>query len=79
MLVSVVCGIPGALNSGGISYIKHLSLRSILWWLGMAPRNYAQFLRYTVERRFIQQVGGRYWFLHRLLQDHFAGMELNQD
>ncbi len=60
MLVGVVCGIPGALNSGGISYIKHLSLRSILWWQGLAPGNYAQFLRYTVERRFIQQVGGRY-------------------
>ena len=79
MLVSVVFGIPGALNSGGISYVKHLSLRSILWWLGLAPGNYAQFLRYTVERRFIQQVGGRYWFLHRLLQDHFSDMDLNQD
>jgi hypothetical protein len=28
---------------------------------------------------FLQRVGGRYRFIHRLLQEHFAQMELNQE
>jgi hypothetical protein len=34
------------------------------------PRNYAQFLNYSAERRLLQRIGGRYRFIHRALMKH---------
>jgi hypothetical protein len=56
--------------------IKHLSLRLVLWQSGTIPWNYARFLNYCTERRLLQGIGGRYRFMHKLLQDHFAKMDL---
>jgi hypothetical protein len=42
---------------------KHVSRRAT---------NYARFLDYCTERLFLQRVGGRYRFIHKMLQDHFA-------
>lgn len=75
-VVGTIFGLPSAFNRGGSSYVQHYSLRLLLSILGYIPQNYAGFLRYATERRFIQQVGGRYWFLHRVLQEHFANMPL---
>jgi DNA polymerase III delta prime subunit len=54
--------------------IQHLALRLILFRKGSIPWNYARFLNYCTERYFLQQVGGRYRFIHKQLQDHFAEM-----
>ncbi|YAG09660.1 hypothetical protein NSTC731_06030 [Nostoc sp. DSM 114167] len=62
---------------GGLACIQHISLRLVLWRSGYIPWNYAQFLNRAAERRLIQQVGGRYRFIHRLLLDHFADMRLS--
>jgi hypothetical protein len=59
---------------GGIPVIQHITLRFLLHRQGHIPHNYAQFLRYTTERRLTQQIGGRFRFLHRELLDHFAAM-----
>ncbi len=59
---------------GGIACIQHLALRLILWQSGSSPWNYARFLSHARELRFIQQVGGRYRFIHDLLREHFAGI-----
>ena len=56
--------------------IKHLSLRLVLWQSGTIPWNYACFLNYCTERLLLQRIGGRYRFMHKLLQDHFAKMDL---
>ncbi len=56
--------------------IKHLALRLVLWYNQFSPWDYARFLNYATERLFLQRVGGRYRFIHKLLQDHFAEMEL---
>ena len=61
-----------------LSLIKHLSLRFILYFNNYIPWNYARFLNYCTERLFLQRVGGRYRFIHRLLQEHFATMPLNK-
>ena len=55
--------------------IKHLALRLALWCNHLAPWNYARFLNYATERMFLQRIGGRYRFIHKL-QEHFAKMEL---
>jgi hypothetical protein len=59
----------------GAACIQHFALRFILWCRGVAPWNYARFLNYATERMLLQRVGGRYWFMHDLLRDHFAVIE----
>jgi hypothetical protein len=61
--------------TGGIANIQHFSLRIILTTHHKIPWNLARFLTYCHERRLLQQIGGRYRFIHRELLDHFAGME----
>jgi DNA polymerase III delta prime subunit len=60
---------------GGKAIIQHICLRIILTRHYGIPWNLARFLTYCHERRLLQQIGGRYRFIHRELLDHFAGME----
>lgn len=75
---SILLGFGFALFSGfcfaGIPVIQHFSLRLILWKNGSIPWNYAHFLKYADERKLINQVGGRFTFIHDKLQEHFARM-----
>ncbi|MFN6565247.1 MAG: NACHT domain-containing protein [Nostoc sp. ChiSLP01] len=75
LLVALLVGIPRS----GTPVIKHFSLRLILYFNGYIPWNYARFLDYCTERMLLQRVGGRYRFIHKLLQDHFAQMEFRRD
>jgi hypothetical protein len=80
LLMGLVLGIPSALlagpmSGGGLAVLQHVILRFLLHRQGHIPHNYAQFLRYTTERRLTQQIGGRFRFIHRELLDHFADME----
>jgi DNA polymerase III delta prime subunit len=74
---AIIPGIGGALFfgffGGLLPVIQHLSLRIILTRHYHLPWNLAQFLTYCHERRLLQQIGGRYRFIHRELLDHFAG------
>lgn len=58
----------------GLPVIQHFSLRLILWKNRSIPWNYARFLKYADERKLINQVGGRFTFIHDKLQEHFARM-----
>jgi DNA polymerase III delta prime subunit len=58
-------------------FIKHLSLRLVLWFYGYAPPRYDLLLDYCTERLLLQRIGGRYRFTHRMLQEYFASMELD--
>jgi hypothetical protein len=70
---SLALGLLMAMNSyGGLDVIQHYILRAIVWRSGHAPRDYARFLDYAVKLVFLQQVGGGYIFIHRLLLEHFA-------
>lgn len=73
LIVGLTGGLIGGLVSG-TGCLKHFTLRIILYWSGSMPWNYARFLNYATERLFLQQIGGRYQFIHQLLQDHFAQM-----
>lgn len=61
-------------EGGGRACIQHLSLRLVLFFNGAVPWNYARFLNHATDRMFLQRIGGRYRFIHKLLQDHFAQM-----
>ena len=60
----------------GAACIQHFVLRCILSATGLAPWRYSRFLDYVTERLLLQRIGGRYRFMHDLLRDHFAGMQL---
>ena len=58
------------------SWLSQLLVRYVLWSKGkIVPWNLARFLTYCHERRLLQQIGGRYRFIHRELLEHFAGIE----
>jgi DNA polymerase III delta prime subunit len=71
-------GLLIAIPRSGTPVIKHFVLRIVLWSNGYIPWNYARFLDYCTERLFLQRVGGRYRFMHKLLQEHFAQMPFDR-
>lgn len=68
-------GMMGGSLLPGTACVQHFALRLILWWNGYTPWNYARFLNYATDKGFLKRVGGRYRFIHDLLQEHFAQME----
>jgi hypothetical protein len=85
-LIGAIIGIAGCFlgvifgfKVGGEACIRHFFLRLILSLRGYTPWNYARFLNYATDRLLLQRVGGRYRFIHRLLQEHFAAMSLEKD
>ena len=63
---------------GGLACIQHFTLRLILYFNNYIPWNYARFLDYAADRILLQKVGGGYIFIHRMLMEHFANMNLEE-
>ena len=59
-------------ESGFDPAMKHFALRLVLCRNGFMPWNYARFLNFCTEKLLLQRVGGRYRFIHKLVQDYFA-------
>ena len=76
LLFGILVGLVGGLMGGGSACLRHVSLRFMLYRMGVAPWNCARFLDYAAERLFLQKVGGGYIFIHRMLLEHFAQLEL---
>lgn len=83
-------GMDIALNNGltlafifsllsGFSCIQYFSLRLTLWLTGQMPWNITRFLDDCTERLILQRVGNRYRFIHRLVQEHFANLEIQKE
>lgn len=62
----------GGFYSGWYACAQHFSLRLVLHRTNAIPWNYARFLNHCTERLLLQRVGGRYRFIHRLVQERFA-------
>jgi len=67
----------GGLICGWSAVIKHYSLRFILWINGSTPFEFIKFLDYCAKLILLKKVGGGYMFIHRVLLEHFAKMEIN--
>jgi hypothetical protein len=80
LAVGLLAGLAGGKGPvfAGLVLIQHFVLRMILWLEGYIPWNYARFLDYATERIFLRKVGGGYIFIHRMLLEHFAQMELDE-
>jgi serine/threonine protein kinase len=61
---------------GGSAVMAHLNLRYILYHDGAIPWNYARFLDYAASLIFLRKVGGGYIFVHRLLLEYFAALNV---
>jgi hypothetical protein len=51
-------------------------LRLLCALCGYAPWRYARFLDYAAERILLRRVGGSYIFVHRMLLEYFASVEI---
>jgi hypothetical protein len=75
-IIGLTLGVSGGLNRGGSAVIKHYSLRLILWMKGYTPFRFIKFLDHCAKLILLKKVGGGYIFIHRMLLEHFAIMEL---
>lgn len=69
----------GIIWAGGSDLIKYCGFRLILGFSGIMPWNITRFLDYCTERLILQRVGNRYRFIHRLVQEHFAKLEIQKE
>ncbi len=76
-VVLAVFFLYGFYAGGGLPLGQHIALRIVLAWHGYAPYRYDKLLDYCTERLLLQRIGGRYRFMHKLLQEHFAKMPLD--
>jgi hypothetical protein len=74
LMLALPVGLLMGMIFGGFACVQYLTLRLLLYQNDCIPWNYARFLNYCTERLLLQRVGGRYRFVHKLLQDHFARM-----
>jgi DNA polymerase III delta prime subunit len=79
-IVNLLNGLPigfmVAVFFGLLDYIQHFTLRFFLWRGGHMPWRYARFLDQSADRILLRKVGGGYIFVHRLLQEHIARMDV---
>ena len=75
LVAGLLFGLVAALSAGGYACLSHLALRLVLSYNGSLPLDLVPFLDYCAERIFLRKVGGGYIFVHRLLMEHFAGLE----
>ncbi len=68
----------GYLFYGGLTALKHYSLRLALTLFRYTPLNYPKFLNYAAHLFLLRRIGGGYLFLHRLLLEHFAARNNNK-
>ena len=75
-VIGLGSGLAFSLLYGGSTVLQHYTLRWVLYRNGSLPfLDLIPFLDYCVERIFLRKVGGGYIFVHRLLMEHFAGLE----
>lgn len=68
-----------SLDQGGArSLFRHVALRLVMWRYGYVPLRYDRLLDYATDRLLLQRIGGRYRFMHKLLQEHFAAMPFEE-
>jgi hypothetical protein len=78
LLIGALFGLTYGATIEGRVCILHFNLRLALYFSNKIPWNYARFLDYATERIFLQRIGGGYMFINRLLQEHFAALEPEQ-
>jgi hypothetical protein len=74
--IGLIVGLTIGIIFAGQTLIKHYTLRYFLMKGGVLPGRLIAFLDHAVDLIFLRRVGGSYIFVHRLLMEHFAEMEV---
>lgn len=77
-LVGLVAGLLAALLTGGLAWLQHYLLRVQFWRAGVIPWRYIRFLDEATGCILLRKAGGGYSFVHRLLLDSFASLNIEQ-
>jgi hypothetical protein len=78
LVYGVLFGLLIGLLGKGLTSIRHMVLRLLLWRTKFIPWNYVRFLDYASERILLRKVGEGYIFIHRLFMDYFASLPFTQ-
>jgi len=73
---SVMIGFATWLYYGGFDAAKHYTLRLLLSLAGIVPLNLARFLDHAARLNLVRRAGGGYIFMHPLILDYFANVEV---
>jgi hypothetical protein len=76
LLAGLIAGLLGALFGGGVIYLQHYILRFSLWRSNTFPWQAIPLLEEATNCVLLQRVGGGYRFIHPLLQEHFASLDV---
>ncbi|MBD0388677.1 MAG: hypothetical protein ICV54_19775, partial [Nostoc sp. C3-bin3] len=61
-----------------IRLVSHYLIRALLTHAGLLPWNYHKFLDWTCDRFILQKIGDSYVFIHPMLREHFAQMDIDE-
>jgi hypothetical protein len=78
LFIGLLFGLIFGLRRGGASFVRHLGLRWLLSHYQLAPWDYIAFMEYAATLILVRQLGGGYEFVHRLLLDYFASLQISQ-
>jgi len=78
LILGLIVGPIGGLVFGWRVYLTHYILRFLLWRYGYTPQKYILFLNHASDLIFLRNVGGGYIFIHRLVLEHFAEMDVDE-
>ena len=76
LLAAISVGLIFGLEYGGAAFLNHYIIRFVLKRDGCIPRDYVGFLDYAAERILLRKKGGGYIFIHRMLMEYFAGLDV---
>lgn len=76
LMVGLLGGWFGGLFGGGAQYFQHYVLRFSLWQSAAFPWRAIPLLEEATYCVLLQRVGGGYRFIHPLLQEHFASIDV---
>ena len=77
LTIATPIGLAASLGFGGLSALQHGSLRLILYKQGYVSWSMTKFLDFATDLVLLQRVGGGYMFIHRLLLEHFAHVDID--
>jgi hypothetical protein len=70
-------GLLAVLLNGGLAYLRHYTLRFLLWQKGSIAWRFPQFLDEAASYILLRKVGSGYIFIHRLFLDYIASLDLS--
>jgi len=74
--IGLLAGLSIGWDYGVAALIQHHTLRFVLTRNELLPWHLVSFLDHSVDLIFLRRVGGSYIFVHRLLMEHFAEMDV---